>query len=275
MTTMLAALRFIPDARLAMALLALLGSLVLGGCATTAGGEVAEPVTASDLTDADRRARVRLELAAAYFSRGQTETALDEIKQALAVKPDFADAFNLRGLVYAGMGEPRLAEDSFRRALQLNPRDGDTMHNWAWVMCQQGRFADADAMFARALEQPQYREVPRSLLARGVCQARDGKLREAERTLLRAYEIDSGNPATAVNLSEVLLRLGEHERARFYVARVNAQPSQSNAQTLWLAARIERKLGNAVAVSDLGRQLRARYPQAPETLAFEQGRFDD
>mgnify|MGYP001226967798 FL=1 len=111
--------------------------------------------------------------------------------------------------------------------------------------------------------------------ARGVCQAGGGGLGEAGRTLLRAYEIDSGNPATAVNLSEVLLRLGEHERARFYVARVNAEPSQSNAQTLWLAARIERKLGNAVAVSDLGRQLRARYPQAPETLAFEQGRFDD
>ena len=29
------------------------------------------------------------------------------------------------------------------------------------------------------------------------------------------------------------------------------------------------------AVRDLGRQMRERFPQAPETLLFERGRFDD
>jgi type IV pilus assembly protein PilF len=49
----------------------------------------------------------------------------------------------------------------------------------------------------------------------------------------------------------------------------------SNAQTLWLAARIENKMGNARGARDYGRQLRARFPQAPETQAFERGRYDD
>jgi type IV pilus assembly protein PilF len=43
--------------------------------------------TSSDQTDADRRARVRMELAAGYFTRGQTSTALDEVKLALAARP--------------------------------------------------------------------------------------------------------------------------------------------------------------------------------------------
>ena len=69
-------------------------------------------------------------------------------------------------------------------------------------------------------------------------------LADAERTLSRSYELDPGNPVTAYNLAEVLLQRGEFERARFYIGRVNESPTQSNAQSLWLAARIERKLGN-------------------------------
>ena len=64
-------------------------------------------------------------------------TALDEIKQALHAKPDMAEAYNLRGLIYASLGDTQLAEDSFQRALQLNPRDADTMHNYGWFLCQQ------------------------------------------------------------------------------------------------------------------------------------------
>ena len=149
---------------------------LLTGCAGGPGGreEQAAVPTASDQTDIERRARVRLELAAAYFGRGQLETALDETKLAIQVKPDLADAYNLRGLVYAAMGEDRLAEDSFNRALQLNPRDGGAQHNLAWFLCQRGQFGAAQARFDALLAQPQYRDQARSQLARGVCYGRDG-----------------------------------------------------------------------------------------------------
>ena len=115
----------------------------------------------------------------------------------------------------------------------------------------------------------------RTLFAQGVCQARAGRWADAERTLSRSYELDPANPVTAYNLSEVLLRRGEFERARFYVGRINANRELSNAQSLWLAARIERRLGNAEGVQQWGRQLRERYPQSPEALQFDRGRFDD
>ncbi|MCC7152163.1 MAG: type IV pilus biogenesis/stability protein PilW, partial [Rubrivivax sp.] len=57
--------------------------------------------------------------------------------------------------------------------------------------------------------------------------------------------------------------------------RINSQSEQSNAQTLWLAARIERRLGNLTEVEKLARQLRERFPQAPEVARLQQGRFDD
>ena len=245
------------------------------GSAAGAGNETRSTRGGSEAADAERRAKVRLELAGLYLARGQADTALDEVKQAIAAKPDMAEAYSLRGLIYGTLGEMKLADDSFRRALQISPGDGDAMHNYGWFLCQQRRFAESEAQFERALAQSQYRDVVRTLLAQGVCQARAGQWAQAERTLSRSYELDPSNPVTAYNLSEVLLHRGELERARFYVRRINSRPDLSTAQSLWLAARIERRLGNIDGLQDYGRQLRDRFPQAPETLQFERGRFDD
>jgi type IV pilus assembly protein PilF len=229
----------------------------------------------ADPAEAEKRASVRLELAGGYFSRGQFDTALDEIKLALAAKPDLGAAYNMRGLVYAAMGEERLADESFERALALNPRDADAMHNRGWFFCQRGRYDDADRLFEQAIAQPQYRDQARSLGAQGLCHARAGKMALAEQKLLRAYEVDPTNPNTAYNLSEVLYRRADYERARFYIRRVNDRDELSNAQTLWLATKIEYRAGSRNGVELFGRQLRARFPQSPEAQAFERGRFDD
>ncbi|HJV61194.1 MAG TPA: type IV pilus biogenesis/stability protein PilW [Albitalea sp.] len=260
--------------------------LWLAACATTSTttatglpsatpGETKDIVTASDEPESTKRARVRMELASAYFGRGQMTTALDEVKLAIAADPNLAAAFNLRGLIYASLGDDRLAEESFRHALHLDARDADTMQNFGWYLCQQKRFAEADTLFRQALAIPQYRDAPRTLLAQGVCQARAGEWAQAEGTLQRSYELDPANPATSINLAEVLYRRGDYERARFYMRRVNSNRDLSNAQTLWLAARIEHRLGNRQGTEDFGNQLRNRFPKAPETAAFEEGKFDE
>lgn len=259
-------------------LLIVLSAALLAACAgtgSTAPSADREIKTDSDSTDADRRAAIRLELAQGYFSRGQFSTALDEVKLALQSKPDMREAVNLRGLIYAAMGEIPLAEETFRRALAVYPNDPDTLHNYGWFMCQQQRWQTADSLFDQALAQPTYRAPARTLLAKGVCEARAGRLLVAEKTLVRAFEIDAGSPVIAVNLSEVLYRNRELERARFYVKRVNDQPEQLNAQSLWLQLRVERKLGNTVAVDDLALQLRRKFPQSPETQALDAARYDD
>ena len=115
----------------------------------------------------------------------------------------------------------------------------------------------------------------RSLLARGVCFGRDGKYPEAEAALMRAYELEPANPSIGLNLAEVLYRRQTYERASFYIGRINDVPETTNAQTLWLAARIERKLGRDAAVRVLGDRLRQRFAQSPEAALFERGRFDD
>ncbi len=87
--------------------------------------------------------------------------------------------------------------------------------------------------------------------------------------------MEPGNPATAVNLSEVLYRKGDLERARGFIRRVNLQTEVASAQTLWLAARIEKRLGNQDALDEAGRLLRNRFPASREAGQFDRGQFNE
>jgi len=114
--------------------------------------------------------------------------------------------------IRASLAEVRLWE----KEMVINYEDGVT------VLKARERWQAASAQFEAALAQPQYRFPSRTLLARGVCEARAGQLNDAERSLAKAFELEPANPAVSVNLAEVLLRLGQLDRARFYVRRVNA-----------------------------------------------------
>ncbi len=256
-----------------LAALLLTTPLLLTACAVQTVRDT-EPRTEIDTSQAERRAATRIELAAGYFAHRQYNVALDEIKQALLLAPNSREALNLRALVLAAMGDAPAAEEGFRRILSLYPRDPDTLHNQAWFWCQQGRVDAAEKAFDEAIAQPGYRGVPRSWLARGVCDMRHQRWAEAERSLSRAFELDPGNPAAAYNLAETLLEMGQAERARFYASRVNAEAAQINAQSLWLATRVEHRLGNRNGVLEWGQRLAREFPQSAEAQAYGAGRFE-
>lgn len=245
------------------------------GCGPMPTSTGKDLTTNSDEASLAKRARIRLELASAYFSQGKLKTALDEVKQSIALDPRAAAAYNLRGLIYDAMAEDDLAEASFKHALYLDAKSADTMHNYGWYLCQRKRFKEADAQLSAALAVPSYRGLSRTMMVQGVCQVQQGQLDVAEKTLMRAYEIDAGNPTIAFHLANTMYRQGEFERARFYVQRINASQEMSNAESLWLAIKIERKLHNASGEKEFGNQLKGRFPQSREAAAYEAGRFDE
>jgi type IV pilus assembly protein PilF len=261
-----------------MACGALACCLALAGCAakggTSASESSADLVTPSDEPDARRRARIRLELASNYFEMGQTAVALDEVKQSLASDPTYADAYNLRGLVYLRLNDFAQAEESFRRALALRPSDSNLLHNFGWLLCQQKKYVEADQHFARALNNPAYIARSKTLMARGLCQAGAEQYAEAEQSLIKAYELDAANPVVGYNLAALLLRRNELVRAQFYIRRLN-NSEYANSESLWLGIKVERSLGDTVALRQLADQLRKRFPDSREWGAFERGAFNE
>lgn len=256
-----------------LAFLMLLGA----GCAQApldSGADASGPITESDEPDTRKRARIRLELASSYFEQGQTNVALDEIKQSIAADPTYSKAYVLRGLVFMQMNEHRLADESFQRAIQLNPRDPDALHNYGWFVCQQGRHAQAVDLFTRALVSPVYGGQAKTLRAKGVCQIRMGQMNEAEGSLSRSYELDPSDPFTAYNLATLLFLRGEDTRAQFIIRRLN-NTDRANAETLWLGIKVERRLRNTAAMEQLAQQLSRRFAQSPQWGYYQRGAFNE
>ena len=206
-----------------------------------AGGDADRVEHRSDETDAEKRgrARMRLELAARTSSRGQMTTALDEVKLALAGRPDFGEAYNLRGLIYARLGDrrwPRRASSARCSSIRATPTRCTTT---AGTCASRGAMPRRSALFDQVLARA---AVPRCAAhaagAGRVPGARRpaGRSRALARPRLRARPVE---PVAAVNLAEVLYRRGELRAGALLHPRVNSQPEQSNAQTLWLAAQIE------------------------------------
>lgn len=262
-----------------LAALAMVCVAALAGCASRSSQGVVSNADAGLITPSDepenrRRARLRLELAANYFETGQAAVALDEVKQALAADPEYADAYNLRGLIYMGLSDFPQADDSFRRALALRGQDPSLLHNYGWLLCQQHKYLQADQYFARAIANPAYTARGKTLMTRGLCQSGAGQLAEAEQSFLKSYEFDAANPVVGYHLAALLLRRNELTRAQFYIRRLN-NSEFANAESLWLGIKVEHALGDSVAMRQLADQLRKRFPDSNELGAYERGAFND
>jgi type IV pilus assembly protein PilF len=265
------------SATLAGRLACALALALLAACAG-AGGDTRELKTASDATSADKRATIRLQLAVGYYQDGKYEIALDEVKQAIAARPDYADAFGLRALVYTAMGELALADENYQRALRLAPGNPDLANNYGSFLCQSaGKPDQAMAYFDAALKSPVYRTPVSALVNAGNCSLKARRYDAAERYLLDALRYDPDQPAASAGLARVYFERRDYARAGFFINRLTAATKLDtlSADVLWLAMRVERKLGERALEASLAAQLRRRYPGSPEYAAFERGAFDE
>ncbi|MDB5841705.1 MAG: pilW [Herminiimonas sp.] len=254
-------------------LLAILGSIA--GCATNpADSGSVEPLTASDQTELQRRAQIRLQLAIGYYEQGQMAVALDEVKQALQLDPNFVDALGVRALIYMEMAETRLADESFVRAMKLAPTNPDLINNYGWFLCQNGRERESIAYFETALKSRTYQSPAKALNNAGTCSLKLKDEAAAHRYLMQAFQHEPGNQQTNANLAKLFYARGDYPRARFYISNL-MKSDNLTAEALWTALKIERKLGDSAAASGLANQLRRHHPNSKEYAALLRGAFDE
>ncbi len=253
----------------------------LAGCGAPQVPQPPHPWRAvSGESPARERARLRLELATAYYLQGQDAVALEELRQALAHDPDSAAAWNLQGLVHLRQQQWRAAQEGFERALALAPGDADVLHNLGWLRCQppQPRLAEAEPLLrqALALSQAQARteQAAKTWAALGLCQQRAGRLDEAAQSLQQSLAMVPGQPRALWPLAQVLHAQGRWPQAWTALAQWHAQEKPS-AESLWLALRLARKLDNAPLAGQLAQQLRQEFGRSPQAQALDKGWFDE
>jgi type IV pilus assembly protein PilF len=250
---------------------------LLSACAGSGVSGPQELKTASDTTAAEKRASIRLQLAVGYYQAGKYEIALDEVKKAIAANPDYADAYGLRALVYTAMGEVALADENYQRALNLAPHNPDLENNYGSFLCNAGgKPAKAMPYFEAALESPAYQSPVNALVNAGNCSLKLNKPDAAERYLLGALRYDPNLAVAEAGLARIYFERRDFERAGFFINRLTAATKLDtlSAEVLWLAIRVERKLGDRTTEATLAAQLRQRFPGSPELAAFERGAFE-
>lgn len=246
--------------------------LMLAACGTAPPKD--DLPTSSDLTETQRRAQIRLQLAIGYYEQGQMSTALDEVKQSLQIDPSLADAYTVRALIYMELMENRLADENFQQSLKLAPNNPDTANNYGWFLCQSGQPAQSIQWFEKALSNRSYSSPSKALNNAGVCSLKQKKLPEAEQYLTRAFQMDPSNPDVNLSLAKYWMARGETPRAQFYARRVIAA-DRLTADALWTAIKIEHRAGDRLAEAGLANQLRRRFPHSPEFAAYTRGAFDE
>ena len=106
------------------------------------GGEMLMQAQPKDILT---RAKLHTELASLYFQSGNLIVALEEATIAIAINPDYAQAYALRGVVLFHIKEFASADKDFQKALSLDEKDpemrarcsGDSAWakniSWPWI----------------------------------------------------------------------------------------------------------------------------------------------
>ncbi|MGZ8269364.1 MAG: type IV pilus biogenesis/stability protein PilW [Burkholderiales bacterium] len=248
--------------------------LTLCGCVSTTTGPGLKPVESASQEQTTRmRARVHTELAASYYDLGNMAIALQEIKEALAADSDYGPAYNVAGLIYAELKEDKLAHENFQRALRIDALDSDSNNNYGRFLCDRGREAEAIKYFLAALRNPLYQTPDRSYVNAGLCSRRQGHTDAAEKYFLQALKVRPMQPQALYQLADIAYGRNEFARAKEYLVRLE-QVAPPTPEVLWLALRVERKLGDRNAEEAYAAQLRRGFPDSKEAGALLAGRYE-
>ncbi len=228
-----------------------------------------------------QRAMRRLSLASAYFEQGQNQVAKQEVRAALLIDGDYAEAYSLLGLIHQRDNAPSLAQSSFEQALTLAAASpvysaelGSIQHNYGWFLCQQSRFAEGQSQLTQAISQPSYRQVSKSWMALGVCQVRAGSTDLAHASFYHSLNLEPGNSLARYQLALLEWQAHQFEQADVTLAPLNAGV-QATAESLWLGVKLASASTQPQNMHQRAQQLTQKFPLSPQSQAWQQSKFED
>jgi type IV pilus assembly protein PilF len=220
---------------------------------------------------ANQLASVNTQLGLGYLSNGQLSQAWERLNAALEADPNYATAHNGVALVYHRLNEPEKAERHFKRAIELNPSDSAAQTNYGVFLCGRGRIDEGEKHFLKAVENPLYDKPAIAYANAGLCKLRADDPSGAETYFRAALRADPRFAVALLNMAELSFDNKRYLAARAFMQRYE-EVRRHRSRSLWLAVRIEDKLGDKDAVSSFAMLLKSSYPDSPETqMLLESG----
>ncbi|TNC96055.1 MAG: type IV pilus assembly protein PilF [Gallionellaceae bacterium] len=237
----------------------------LAGCASKGEGEQTTSQRARGI------ATIHTELSAAYYGREQYAIALQELGIALQADPTYAPGYNVRGLIRMALHEDEQAETDFKRSLKIDKNYSDAYNNFGWFLCQRGRAKESLPQFLEALKNPLYTTPEVAYANAGLCALKAGELSTAESYVQRALILRPGMPEALYGFADINFAKGDYASAKSYLLRFQQSVQDMNAEQLWLAVRIERKMRDRNSEASYAMQLGKRFPESREAQLLQMG----
>ncbi len=211
----------------------------------------------------DARQRLSLtyaEKGAAYLAEGNLEVAAQDLRKSLALDPNNAAAHGTIALLYEHLGMLDLAAEHYRRAAALKPDDPRIVNNYGRFLCHQGRHQEGLKLLKRAASDKLYPKRWIPLTNAGECAREAGKLKEAERYLREALDLNPDNALALEAMARLMLAQQEYLKARAFLQRFEAT-ALPTAEMLELGYQIESALGDLQAAKAYRKRLESLPPE--------------
>jgi type IV pilus assembly protein PilF len=251
-------------------------ALLVAGCSGSPTQQGPAEMAVSEQTakgESQTRAKAHTELGLLYLQAGNMGVALQEARTAVEADPGYAPAHNLMGLIHMSLRETGPAQASFERAIRLAPGDPDIANNYGFFLCQNGRELDGIQYFLAAVKNPLYKTPGRSYINAGLCYLRLKDDKSADEFFQRAVRVDGNTAQALFHLSDIAFRRGDYYSAKKHMTELH-RISEPEAESLWLAIRIERKLGDRQAEANFSSQLRRKFAGTPQHQLLMQGKYE-
>jgi len=212
------------------------------------------------------------------YQEGDARQAAALIGEAIALRPDYAEAHSNLGNALKQLG--RLAESvtAYQKAIELKPDYADAHNNLGTALKDQGKLKAAVAAYRRALElRPDHAGAYSNL---GNARKEQGKLDEAESDYRSALALKPDYAEAHNNLGTVLMEQGKLEAAVSACQNALAlQPDYAEAHNnLGNALKGLGRLEEAVASYHKALKLKSDYVKAHSNLGTalkDQGRLEE
>lgn len=223
--------------------------------------------TTSDRQSMQKAAQLNAQLGANYLQQGNLEQANEKLIKALRQDDDNVDAHATFALLQMELEKPDEARRHFREALYLAPDNPQIHNNYGTFLCEHGEHDEGMKHFLKAAENRLYDTPEYAYANAGTCALDAGRTDEARRYLRQALEINPRMPSPLRELAMIEFDRGRPEAAQRYLERYH-DTYEPSAQSLLLAARVERRLGNRDRSDEIGRKLLRNFPDSEEAERF-------
>jgi len=186
-------------------------------------------------------------LGIALSEEGKTDQAVDHYRQAVTLRPDYAEAHYNLGRLLVEQGRAGDAIAHYEKAVEINPADAEAQNNFGVTLFGVGRVDDAIKHYRKALQlQPDYAaascNLANALIATGDF---DGAIARYSACLAAMPD----QPGAEYNLASALLREGRTDEAIVHYRKVlELHPESADAHAnLGSAFLAKRQIPDAIA----------------------------